>query len=143
MRFRPVIFFSIILFTAPAIQADGIPVEPGLWEMTTTVNLPILPQPKVSTVTECMTDSEFDMDDVASDGSENDCTFNMGEVDGSTMKWTVDCPVEGGSSHGEWEATSSGDSVTGNGKMTMSFQGQTMEMTMSWEGKRIGECAAQ
>ena len=140
MRFRSVIFLSILLSIAPAIQADGIPVEPGLWEMTTTVNLPIMPQPKVSTTTECMKDSEFDMDDVASDGSDNDCKFKMGEVDGSTMKWTVDCPVEGGSSHGEWVATSSGDSVTGNGKMTMAFQGQTMEMTMSWEGKRIGEC---
>ena len=140
MRLRPVIIFSILFSIAPSVQADGIPVEPGLWQMTTTVNLPIMPQPKVSTTTECMKDAEFDMDDVASDGSDNDCEFKMGEVDGSTMKWTVDCPVEGGSSHGEWVATSSGDSVTGNGKMTMTFQGQTMEMTMSWEGKRIGEC---
>ena len=90
MRFRPVIFFSLLLSIAPAIQADGIPVEPGLWEMTTTVNMPMMPQPRVTTVTECMTDSELDMDDVGSDGSETDCTFEMSQVDGSTMKWTVD-----------------------------------------------------
>lgn len=143
MRFGPVIFLSLLLSIAPSIRADGIPVEPGLWEMTTTVNMPMMQQPKVTTLTECMTDSKIDLDDVGSNGMETDCTFDMSQVDGSTMNWTVDCPVEGGSSHGEWEATSHGDSVTGNGKMTMSFQGQTMEMTMSWEGKRVGDCAAQ
>ncbi len=141
MKFRPAVYFSFLLVLAPVAWADGIPVEPGLWEMTTTVNFPMMPQPRVTTLTECMTDSVIDMDDVGSDGTENDCTFDMSQVDGSTMKWTVDCPVEGGSSHGEWEATSHGNSVTGNGIMTMDFQGQTMEMTMHWEGKRIGDCA--
>jgi hypothetical protein len=56
------------------------------------------------------------------------------------MKWSFDCPVEGGTSHGEWEATSGGDTVVGKGLITVSFQGQAMEMTMNWEGKRIGDC---
>jgi len=121
-------------------QAEGIPIEPGLWEMTSTMSMPMLPQPRVNTVTECVKNSEISMDDFNTGDMDPGCTFKPAQVDGNTMSWSFDCPVEGGSSHGEWQATSNGDSVTGDGLISMSLQGQTMEMKMSWEGKRIGEC---
>ena len=137
---RASIILGILLLTAPAARADGIPVEPGLWEMSSIVNMPMMPKPRVTTTTECMKESEISMDDMGGEDMDLNCQFEMAQVDGNTMKWSVDCPVEGGTSHGEWEATSSGDSVTGEGLVTISFQGQAMEMTMSWEGKRIGDC---
>ena len=137
---RTSIILGILFLTAPAARADGIPVEPGLWEMSSTMNMPMLPEPRVTTTTECMKESEISMDDMGGEDMDPNCQFEMAQVDGNTMKWSFDCPVEGGTSHGEWEATSSGDGVTGNGVITMSFQGQNMEMTMSWEGKRIGDC---
>lgn len=130
---------ALLLVTFSAL-AEGIPVEPGLWKMTSTVNMPMLPQPRVTTVTECMEKSEITMDEVGGEGMDPNCTLDMTQVDGNTMKWSVDCPMEGGTSHGEWQATSGGDTVTGEGSLTMSMQGQTMEMTMTWEGRRIGEC---
>lgn len=129
-----------LVFVSVSALAEGIPVEPGLWKMTSTVNMPMLPQPRVTTVTECMDKSEITMDEVGGEGMDPNCTFDMAQVDGNTMQWSVDCPVEGGTSHGEWQATSGGDTVTGEGSLTMSFQGQTMEMTMTWEGQRIGAC---
>ena len=140
MVIRTCIILGMLFFTVPAAWADGIPVEPGLWEMSSTMNMPMMPQPRVTTTTECMKESEISMDDLGGEDMDPNCQFEMAQVDGNTMKWSVDCPVEGGTSHGEWEATSSGDSVTGEGLVTMSFQGQAMEMTMSWEGKRIGDC---
>jgi len=131
---------GILFLAAPAAWAEGIPVEPGMWEMTSTVTMPMLPQPRVTATTECMTESEVSMDDMGGEDMDPDCQFEMAQVDGNTMKWSFDCPVEGGTSHGEWEAISTGDSVTGKGVVTMSFQGQTMEMSMVWEGKRIGDC---
>lgn len=131
---------GVLLLISFPVLAEGIPVEPGLWKMTSTVNMPMLPQPRVTTVTECMEKSEITMDEVGGEGMDPNCTFDMAQVDGNTMKWSVDCPVEGGTSHGEWQATSGGDTVTGEGSLTMSFQGQTMEMTMTWEGQRIGAC---
>ena len=131
---------GILVLISISALAEGIPVEPGLWKMTSTVNMPMLPQPRVTTVTECMEKSEITMDEVGGEGMDPNCTFDMAQVDGNTMKWSVDCPVEGGTSHGEWQATSGGDTVTGEGSLTMSFQGQTMEMTMAWEGQRIGAC---
>ena len=62
-------------------------------------------------------------------------------VDGNTARWSIVCPTEGGPAmEGQWEFTSSGDSITGNGSMTASFNGQEMGFTMSWEGKRTGDC---
>ena len=140
MVIRACIILGMLFFAVPAAWADGIPVEPGLWEMSSTMNMPMMPQPRVTTTTECMKESEISMDDMGGEDIDPNCQFEMAQVDGNTMKWSVDCPVEGGTSHGEWEATSSGDSVTGEGLVTISFQGQAMEMTMSWEGKRIGDC---
>jgi hypothetical protein len=137
---RASIILGVLFFAAPAAWAEGIPVEPGMWEMTSTVTMPMLPQPRVTTTTECMTESEISMDDMGGEDMDPNCQFEMAQIDGNTMKWSFDCPVEGGTSHGEWEATSTGNSVTGKGVVTMSFQGQTMEMTMNWEGKRIGDC---
>lgn len=131
---------STALILTPLASADGIPVEPGLWEMTSTMTMPMLPQPRVTTVTECMRKSEISMDEFSDENMDSGCTFNPPQIDGDTMKWSFDCPVDGGTSHGEWEATSGGDTVSGNGKITMSIQGQTMEMVMNWQGRRIGEC---
>jgi hypothetical protein len=129
-----------LLLAAPVVFAEGIPIEPGLWEITSTMTMPMLPEPRVATVTECMEKSEISMDEVTGEGMDPDCSFDIAQVDGNTMKWSFDCPVQGGSSHGEWEAVSAGDSVTGKGIMTMTFQNQNMEMTMEWEGKRVGDC---
>ena len=135
-----IILPGMLLLGSSPLLADGIPVEPGLWKITSTVTMPMLPQPRVTTVTECMEKSEITMDEVGGEGMDPNCTFDMAQVDGNTMKWSVDCPVEGGTTHGEWQATSSGDTVKGEGTLNMSFQGQTMDMTMSWAGERIGEC---
>jgi hypothetical protein len=140
MTIKASIVLGILFVTIPAAWAEGIPVEPGMWEMSSTMTMPMLPQPRVTSTTECIRESEISMDDMGGEGMDPNCEFEMAQIDGNTMKWSFDCPVEGGTSHGEWEATSSGDSVTGKGLVTMSFQGQIMEMTMSWQGKRIGDC---
>ena len=138
MRFKSLLI--LLLTASPCAWSDVIPVEPGLWEMTATMNMPMMPEPRVTTTQECLTESEIDMDDVGAGDMSEECDFSMDQLDGNTMKWSVECPVEGGTSRGEWTATSAGDSVTGDGVLTMSFGGQTMEMTMKWEGKRVGPC---
>lgn len=139
MNIKNALVIATLAATGPAL-ADGIPVEPGLWSVTTTVNMPMLPSPQTTTLEECFTEDMIDMDDMATEDLDPNCAFSQGQVDGSTMEWTIDCPLEGGTMQAEWSATSSGDSVEGTGNMTMDMAGQTMNMTMSWTGKRIGEC---
>ena len=36
---------ALAVFVSP-VAADGIPIEPGLWSVTSTVNMPMMPQPQ-------------------------------------------------------------------------------------------------
>lgn len=136
-----IIALALLASVATSAMADGIPVQPGLWSITTTMNMPMMPTPQTRTVQECMEEDVIDMGDMASEDMDPNCTFGLNQVDGNTMDWSIDCPVEGGGTmHAKWTATSGGDTVDGTGRMTMNIQGQTMEMTMSWAGERIGSC---
>jgi hypothetical protein len=105
------------------------------------MTMPMLPTPQTMTVEECFEDDIMDMDDMATGDLDPNCVFDLGQVDGATMQWKIDCPVEGGGSmHAEWVATSGGDSVEGEGRMNVSVAGQSMDMQMTWAGKRVGAC---
>ncbi len=90
MTIRKILLAGFLLAAVPAAFADGIPVEPGLWEMTLTMNMPMLPKPRVNTVTECMEKSEISMDGLGTEDMDPACSFVMEQLDGDTMKWTVD-----------------------------------------------------
>ena len=128
--------------TAFNVSADGISIEPGKWEMNSVINMPMLPQPRVTTVTECMKDDEITPESMMKemDNSEADCEMAAEMVGENSMTWTLECSEQMGNSSGQWEATSYGDTLKGDGAITMSVQGQEIVMTMAWEGKRIGEC---
>jgi len=139
MKRKVLLTVALAAFVSTTL-AEGIPVEPGLWSITTTMNIPMMPQPQTVTVEECFEDEVMDMDDMAMDDLDPNCTYDLGQVDGNSMRWNIDCPMEGGTSHAEWLATSGGDTVQGEGKISISINGQNMEMNMNWTGKRIGEC---
>ena len=121
--------------------AAGLSVEPGLWSITTTVSIPMMPAPQTMTVEECMADEILDPEEMSDGDLDPNCDYVLDTLDGNTMAWSIDCPVEGGGQmHAEWTATSNGDSVEGQGEMTMEMQGQVMNMSMSWVGERIGAC---
>ncbi len=131
-----------LLFSLVSIPifAGGIPIEPGLWEMTSTMTMPMLPSPRVSTNTQCIDKDELSPETMNQEAMDSNCTFTSRTVDGNTMKWSMACDSKGGASRGEWEASSYGDTMTGGGTITVDMQGQSMVMTMKWDGKRVGDC---
>lgn len=134
----------VLLAAAPTLQADGVAVEPGLWEMTTTMTMPMLPQPQTVTSTDCVEDAVLDVEEMNGEGLDPECTMDVSQPDEKTMRWMMDCPVEGGgSSHAEWQVTSNGDSVEGTGSITMTVMGQEMAMDASFSGRRVGDCPAE
>lgn len=138
---RKSLVLSIFAALASPLMADGMQVEPGLWKMTTTLNMPMLPQPQTNSMEECVEDASFDIEDMSAEDMDPNCTIEMAQVDASTMKWSMDCPVEGGgTSHAEWQATSSGTSIEGSGKINLAVMGQEMEMTTTFSGQHIGAC---
>ena len=91
---------------------------------------------------ECFTETEVTPETFGDETFNDNCEFSVGELSSTSMEWTFDCKVPGGSTSGTWKATSTGDTLSGSGEMAMKMPEQNMDMsmTMEWEGKRIGDC---
>ena len=130
---------TILLFTG-AVSAEGIPIDPGMWEMTSTMTMSMMPTPQTNTMEECIEEDVLDPEKFNMD-EDTPCSITDVTLDGNTATWAINCPTEGGPAmEGEWEVTSLGDTLTGKGQMTAEFSGQKMGFDMTWEGKRIGDC---
>jgi hypothetical protein len=142
MQAKSVILTLVLSLAAFNAAAEGISIERGKWEMTSVMTMPMLREPRVTTVEECLDKDEITPESMIKDMENPDaeCEMSAEVLEGNTMKWTLDCREQMGSSRGEWRATSYGDSMKGSGAITMTVQGQEIVMTMDWEGKRIGDC---
>ena len=135
---------ALVVLSVPAAQAEGLAVEPGLWEMTTTMTMPMLPQPQTVTTTDCVEDALLDVEEMSGDDAHPECTFEVSQPDANTVNWVAECPVEGGGTmRAEWQATSAGDSVEGSGSIKMTVMGQDMSMDATFAGRRVGDCPAE
>lgn len=130
--------FAVIL-TGP-VHAEGISINPGMWEMTSTMTMSMMPQPTSTTVNECIEDDELSPESFNME-EDNPCNIQDVVIDGDTARWSISCPTESGQAmEGNWEITSNGDTITGSGAMSAEFAGQQMSFSMTWEGKRVGAC---
>ena len=93
---RASLIAASLLSAGIAAAADGIPVEPGLWEMTSTAQMPMLPKPQVNTVQECIEKSVVSLEDLQSKEMDPNCVWETEQIDNNTMKWSLDCPMDGG-----------------------------------------------
>lgn len=140
MRLKPALIVLASMFAVGTSQADGIPIEPGQWEMKSTMTISMMPTPKTTIATECiekdvLDPGAFNMDD------ENPCDINDVKFESNTTSWTISCAgPDGSATKGSWQMTSHGDTLNGKGDMSMEIAGQEFGFDMIWEGKRIGDC---
>lgn len=140
MRLHIILTGLVTLFLAGTASGAGVSIEPGQWEMTSTMTMTMMPQPQTTTVMECIEEDELNPESFNVD-KDNPCKITDVIIDGNTARWKINCPTEGGPvTEGQWEFTSSGDSITGSGSMTTEFSGQKMGFDMTWDGKRVGDC---
>ncbi len=120
--------------------ADTLPITPGLWEITGTTTNPFLGS-RTYTNQECMTEFKFDPKEMMEGMPKDACSVNT-NLSGKTMSYDMQCNIDGGTMTGNGSFTVSGDGNSATGKMVMngSFGGESMEMTVTSEGKRIGDC---
>ncbi len=136
MNGHPMIRAALALATLACLpiaagHAEGLKVQPGLWETTFES-----PMTGANTERQCMTETELDpakMIKAEGDG----CEITEQSLSGNTLTYQMACP----------------DNLTGSGKMTfeqdrgsaeirmlMPHGDQPMEMTISLQAKRIGDC---
>jgi hypothetical protein len=127
--------------------AAGPNMKPGLWEITTTVDMPNMPGMPMAmqpmTRTQCYT--QKDVDDakkVAPNGSRKgeDCELKDHKVTGNKVTWRVQCQGKRAAS-GTGEMVLKGDSYDGTIKVTsVDPRRGEMHMTQHIKGKRVGDC---
>lgn len=116
----------------PALAADTM--KPGLWEITTTMEMPGMPfQPPPQTVRHCYTPEDIKEQPVPTD---EQCKVTDLQTVGNKVRWKVECRGEA-SGKGDGEITYLGDSAY-EGKSRMQTQGMTM--STRYKARRLGNC---
>ena len=140
MQFQTILTALAALILVNTSHAAGVAIEPGQWEMKSTMTMTMMPQPQSTTTVECIEDDALNPETFNMD-KDSPCAITDVNFKGKTASWNINCPTEGGPvMEGQWEITSNGDTLTGKGTMTTEFSGQKMGFNMTWEGKRIGDC---
>jgi hypothetical protein len=135
-----------VLALVGVAQAESVDMNPGEWEITTTVKMEGMPElpgmpgempPQVTK--QCLT--EEDIVPKPNQEAEEECTVTDQKVTGNTVEWSLTCEGEGMTGTGNGTATWSGDTLDGTFEMKMQMPGQgdvTMKSTL--KGKRLGPC---
>ena len=145
--FTMLIAAIVPLLLAKVVLAEGTNIKPGKWEIKTTVTMPMMPEAKVTTQTECITLEEAS-DPLAAIIEESTCKVLNKEESGNTLEFEVECEGEMDMKMtGKGHFTANGTTASGKMEMTMNMPqnmpqmgGQSMKMTQEWEGRRIGNC---
>lgn len=123
-------------FAAAPVLAGGPNVQEGMWEITSTTEMPGMPMaiPPVRH-SQCLT--QQDLVPRGSADRQGECQVSDIRTSGNTVSWKIACSSPGGSTSGSGSITYAGTSM--NGTMTMTVPGG-MQMTTRLTGRRTGEC---
>jgi Protein of unknown function (DUF3617) len=123
--------FVIGALAAHQARAEGLPIRDGLWE--TTMQNPMTGE-RVSR--ECLKDAVLDPQTMLE--GQDDCQMTEQALDGNTLTFTMECAGGGGTAQGRMSV----DGDQGDGEITMQFDmgGRQMDMSMSWDAVRVGDC---
>jgi hypothetical protein len=130
---RGIWFIAALLFLFSARLSFAAPnMEDGLWEITSTVDMPGMPA-KSFTHTTCLTKEK-----AVPQTAQSECTMKDVKTQGNTVTWTVVCKE--GMSTSTGKITYAGTTMDGVIETTVKSNGKTMTMKSTMKGKRIGPC---
>jgi hypothetical protein len=115
-------------------EAPANPQKPGKWNIKAQMEIPGMPfkMPPIN-MDICLTEEDLkDPQKSVPNDPKAKCTVSDYEIDGNTVRWTVDCPKD--KTRGEGELTFSEDKYTGWMKMQVGEQEMTTKYTGTWKG---------
>ncbi|MBU1138640.1 MAG: DUF3617 domain-containing protein [Proteobacteria bacterium] len=120
---------------AVALAGGSVNMQEGLWEISSTVNMPGMIMPPTS-YTQCI-----NKEDLVPQNKQNgqECTMDNITQKGDMVMWTVHCSTPGGMMTGKGAITYEGTTFLGDIQMIISGQ-HGMQMNTHMEGRRIGDC---
>ena len=116
--------------------AEGVPITPGLWEITTHNSMLGTQEVQQS----CMKQDVFDP--LSLMGEEEGCDILNEVVSGNSVNYDVVCvdDQEAGKAEGHFAFTIDGDKGNGQVDMTMTVGDQSFNMKFSMDAERLGDC---
>jgi hypothetical protein len=135
---KKVFVFSILCLLLAALQAWGLDLNPGKYEITTKVEMKGMAggmPPRTST--QCITKQEpVPVDSANSQG----CKITDMKVKGNTVTYTMECEQQGMKIKTTGEMTYMGDSFEGTSITDMGPAAGGMKVKTKISGKRVGKC---
>lgn len=137
VAFVPLLFAKVVL-------AEGPNLKPGKWEFKITSTIPMMPDARIMTKTECITAEEASRDPLAAMVEDGKCRVLNKAENGKTIEFEVECDGDlDMKMRGNGYFTADGTTASGKMEMTMDMpqmgdqnmmSGQSMKMTQEWEG---------
>ncbi len=132
----------------------SVSLQPGQWEITTTVasiNVPNLPPgatpplPPPSPVRSCLTPEQAAQPTagfIAGAGENGGCTYENSSMSGGRIEATVQCNAGGATMRSVMNGQFAPESFEVTQRATTSAEGMNMEMESRTTGRRVGDCPA-
>ncbi len=135
---KPYILLALTLSAFPAIAAE-LTMKPGIWESTTTRTSSMGGGAVTNTDRECVKDKTFNPQTIMKDMK--DCELLKNELkDKNTLLFKMMCSMEGAQASLEGKYYTKGDEGKGDMKVEVDMGGMKMNMDLTWDAKRIGDC---
>lgn len=132
-----IVFLAGASLSQPSMATSAEMIKPGLWEITTTMEMPGMPfQSPPQTVRHCVTPQEA-KDVEKSLPISKGCKITDFRSSANKINWKVECTGEM-AGKGEGEVEYKGDSIY-EGKTKIQTQG--MIFNLKHKGKLVGECS--
>ena len=135
----PVGLLLLVLLPAPAFAAGGM--QPGLWEVTTRMEMTGMPmQMPAQTVRHCYTRQDVEKGErTVPQSDDKNCKIKDYKLRGNTASWSIVCTGQHAMS-GTGTMTTSATSFSGKSTFKMRGNGDNIDAVSHMTGKRIGDC---
>ena len=131
---------ALFAVLAIALPAGAQTMDPGEWELSSTLTSSALPKPESATVTHCLSkeDAENPARFVSGPRTQN-CTITPGARTPDSFEWTIVCPDQRMSAKGKLRFTRR--SMDADIRMVVEPQpGQKVDMQTKVSGRLLGPC---
>jgi hypothetical protein len=121
-------------------QQQGM--EPGEWELTTTISSPMMPQAQSATVKHCIKAEDLAEPSRWMGGTPpgSDCKLTPLERDGKSASWEMACPSSGFKGRGRARFTAG--MMDSEMNISGMQDGKKFEMQTKTRGRRLGPCGS-
>lgn len=142
---KTTLLLALLALAAMPALAGQNPMRPGLWEITTQMDMPGMPyKMPPMTLKHCVTPEMLAKDHGLGEQKSppgSHCERTKMSMSGNHAEWAVSCT---GKTHMTGNGTVTWDSVDsyhGESHLTMDMNGHTTNVRQTMQGKRIGECS--